>query len=1496
VLVERETLLSHARARVLVRPTLALHGRPVDLALLEEPVLSIASTDGSGVDSTLEVRELALSAQGELVAEIQVPEGLTRLSVSLRGRVRSLSEGSDLELSAGPVAHTLNAIDAGVETTGPLLGRSAGGWFLDVLGKNGEPKVRRAVTLELEHRDFTDRLTVILATDERGRVDLGPLEGIVRVRAVDLAGHLDAWDLSTHARTMPSRLHGVVGETLRVPYQGRATSPTPAAFSLLEVREKLFVRDAFAHLSLAGGFVELRGLAPGDYLLWLAEDQHEIEVRVTAGEARDGWALGRDRRLELGERALLHVSDVAVSGNELALRVDNAGPNTRVHVFATRYRPAWDPFDSALAPAAPSPEVMAVEHPESSFHAGREIGDEYRYILERRFARKFPGNMLPRPSLLLNPWALEETDAGLGQYGTGGSAFSSRRAGGGGRGGAAGGRGAGSSRPDGPLLPPGTHPDLDFLPQPARLLANLRPGDDGVLRVALADLGEGQEIHVVALDLQSTVYASLALPERPLVPADVRLRAALDTDKHFAEQRRVEFVDAGATSVIEDVGSSRAETYDSLANVFRLFQTLNAEAGLAEFAFVLRWPKLSPDEKRELYSEHACHELNVFLHEKDPQFFADVVRPYVENKAHKTFIDHWLLGHELGAYLDPWAFARLNVVERILLAGRIDGESAAGARHVLEQVELIPPNPERDRALFEAALAGSALDTEGVLGEKLREPRKEESKGGTHRGPGDSVPPSGPSTPGPAGPGAPVGGGAAPAQQKAASGEDSDAADMSTAADDQERAAAEVAKDSAARAEVRELYRAPEHTRAWVESDYWHVRIENAGPGLITANRFWLDFAARNPAEPFRSPNFAEAAGTLSEMMLALAVLDLPFEAGEHTTDLAGSRLTLRAGSPLLVVRKDVLPARPSEDSSPLLMSQDVFRLDEPWRLEGSERRDAFLTGELQVDVAYGCRVVLTNPTSTPRRLEELLQIPQGSLPVRAGFRTRSFDVALQPYSTEKLEYAFYFPAPGTFPHYPAHASRDGALVASVPAVQRVVVPVPSALDTKSWEHISQNGSAQEVLAFIARSNLLSLDLARVAWRLRERTFFGKLIAQLRHRHVYDTVVWSYGFLHEDPEAAREFLRHHSTFLDRCGRALVSPLVTIDRIERGRYQHVEFEPLFNARAHGLGGRREILDEGLAGQYQELLRILAYRPQLSDSERLDVTYYLLLQDRVEEALETFARVDASALDTRLQYDYMAAYLDFFSAEHAQARGIAQAYRDHPVERWRARFRSVLAQLDEAEGAVAAPVDPDDRTQRQSTLAADEPALELSVEPGRVLLAWRNLERCEVRYYPLDVEFQFSTSPFARQDAGSTSYVRPARADSVVLPQGQRELAFELPAEFAGANVLVEARAGGLVRRQTWFASTLAVRTIDAYGQLVVTQAATGRLLPQVYVKVFARTSGGAVRFHKDGYTDLRGRFDYASLTGAAMAPAERYSILVLSEMDGAVLREVAPPLE
>ena len=73
-----------------------------------------------------------------------------------------------------------------------------------------------------------------------------------------------------------------------------------------------------------------------------------------------------------------------------------------------------------------------------------------------------------------------------------------------------------------------------------------------------------------------------------------------------------------------------------------------------------------------------------------------------------------------------------------------------------------------------------------------------------------------------------------------------------------------------------------------------------------------------------------------------------------------------------------------------------------------------------------------------------------------------------------------------------------------------------------------------------------------------------------------------------------------------------------------------------------------------------------------------------------------------------------------------------------------------------------------------------------------------------------------------------------------------------------------------------------------------ESTTGKGLPKVYVKVYARLADGTVKFHKDGYTDLRGRFDYASVNTPERQPIRRFAILALSEDRGALIQEAAPP--
>ena len=292
----------------------------------------------------------------------------------------------------------------------------------------------------------------------------------------------------------------------------------------------------------------------------------------------------------------------------------------------------------------------------------------------------------------------------------------------------------------------------------------------------------------------------------------------------------------------------------------------------------------------------------------------------------------------------------------------------------------------------------------------------------------------------------------------------------------------------------------------------------------------------------------AEATHNFPEMLAALALLDLPFKAAKHKTEFKGTQMTLTAGSPMIVYHEEIQPAAKVAEHTPILVSQNFFRNGDRFRQVNGEQVDKFVTEEFLVDTVYGCQIVVTNPTSSKKKVDVLLQIPAGALPVANGQYTRSVHLDLEPYHTQTLEYYFYFPAPASSPiircRWPARAR-------CWPSPRRSRSTSSSELtkiDKQSWDYISQNGSEHDVLDFLKTQNMLRVNLDRIAWRMQDKAFFEKTIGLLAARHVYNNTLWSYGVEHNDAAAIRQFLQFADEFRRPVRRWLDSPLLTIDPV------------------------------------------------------------------------------------------------------------------------------------------------------------------------------------------------------------------------------------------------------------------------------------------------------------------------------------------------------------
>jgi len=1513
IYVDRESLIRREKAVIAVRPVLQVNGRPTSLKLLEEPRLVIRSTDLQGIVTEKEVPGLALREDAETLQEIQVPESIVSLAVSLKGRVQSISQGKKQEVSDGTV-FSLNEIERTSEVQALHVGRHAGGYYVEARGKNGELLPGEPLEGFFKHRWFRQEVHALLKTDERGRAALGDLSGIARFRLKTPSGGELSWSPPDDACAYPAALHGKAGETLRVPAAWNASDPA-ARVSLLETRRGQFVKDWQGALALVGGFLELRGLPAGDYSLALPGQAQAVAVRLTQGEARDGFVVSERRALEQPRLAPLHIVAVTADKESVDIRLANVSSFSRVHLYATRYLPAYDLF--GLLGDAGSPGLLAQPwQPVRTFYeSGRDIGDEYRYILDRQQAAKYPGNMLERPGLLLNPWAIRDTQAEAERLAEGGE-YAGRRSGLARAGGAA----AAANMPGSDMA--GGFVSLDYLRQPAVALLNLVPDKGGVVRVPRAALKGLPLLRVLAVDPTASVLKVAVLEDSPIETRELRLANGLDPKKSYAEQKRITAVGEKDRATIGDVTTARFEAYDTVAKVYRLLTTLSADATLAEFSFVSNWNERDANEQRRLYSKYACHELSFFLYHKDRKFFDSVIAPYLKNKKDKTFMDRWLLGEDLSGYLEPWRFGRLNAAERVLLGKRLREQEASIVRDTRERVELIPPDMEAFNRRFDTAVQTSSLETgggaaAGAVEDARKKAMEKQNLALAAFGMNGAVATEKPFAPAAALPatakakGRVLADGLAPEEAKferkdvdvlkeqtgvelrqrgAKSAEAPAEAEISAAPAD---AAVFFDESDKARRQARRFFQKLDQTQEWAENNYWHLPIEQQTADLVMANAFWRDYAAHDGKTPFLSKALPETATSFTEMMLALAVTDIPFKAAKHEEQVAGASYTLQAGSPVLLFHREICetPRRAAPDG--VLVAQHFFRADDRERIENGERFDKLVTQEFLPRVVYGAQVVLTNPTGNRRKLHALLQIPVGAMPVNGGFYTRGFYIVLEPYSTQTLEYFFYFPATGDYPHYPVTLADDEGVVGSAAPFTFHVVAELTQIDTTSWAWISQNGTEEEVIAFLNAANLHRVDLDEIAWRMKSKAFFKKVAALLEARHAYSQTLWSYGVFHDDPATIREFLRHHE-FADRCGLWLVSPLLVIEPVERFDYQHLEYAPLVNPRAHRVGAKRAILNTRFREQYQNFLRVLSYKPKAQGADALAVAYYMTLQDRVEEAIAWFGKVDRKTVAEQLQSDYLEAYLAFYKGDLETARKVAMRHAATGVDRWRDRFAQVLGQIDEIGGGAGAAADQEKRDQAQAALAASEPVLELQVEAGRIRLDTRNVKTCTVNFYPMDIELLFSRSPFLQEGAAQFSYIRPTLSRTVEIAAGQDGATVELPPEFKAKNVMVEALAAGVRKTQAYYANTLKVQMVESYGQLIVTHAETGKPVPAAYVKVYAKGRDGKIKFFKDGYTDLRGRFDYASLNTNEIENTARLAVLVMSEEFGAVVREAEPP--
>jgi len=559
-------------------------------------------------------------------------------------------------------------------------------------------------------------------------------------------------------------------------------------------------------------------------------------------------------------------------------------------------------------------------------------------------------------------------------------------------------------------------------------------------------------------------------------------------------------------------------------------------------------------------------------------------------------------------------------------------------------------------------------------------------------------------------------------------------------------------------------------------------------------------------------------------------------------------------------------------------------------------------------------------------------------------------DRQIESYATSSLEYYFYFPQIGEFTHYPAHVSRNGSIIGySLSKTAVCVMDAAAVVDRDSWAYMtSSKPEAKDVLEHVKNSTTLRAnDLSKLAWRCADEKFFLEITNVLKRKQLYEPKIWKYSLVHNCENECGEYLRRSDKFMKLLAPALTAEntgdplLVNYNAYERGTYRHVEFFKndenilgLFNTRVHS--NRLFSSHARFAAMYRAFLIRCLYRSYglktMSVDDQLCAIFYLVAQNEIKKATSMLKAMDAKSAKkaSPMMFDYVQVFMTFFESDAEMVKKCQDT-----VHKWlavklpttkRALWTAVKQQITELQNRTKTLDEFTDAAKAKAAKMA-MPKLSFSIDAAKkmVRIKSKNVQSVTANFYAINIEQLFSNSPFSRE-AGKDAlmYVQPSVTlsmatvakvatkkkddDSSDEDSDDEEAKKKLAGKKKDPNAAIEsvlAFPKGLDEKsnfvlelfgdatepklrvsRTQYNNSLSVEFNGARGDMFVGNYSKFPVV-QAYVKVYLATQMNPNGFFlKDGYTDLRGRFDYLSSNVALPADATKVAVLVVSEACGA----------
>lgn len=183
------------------------------------------------------------------------------------------------------------------------------------------------------------------------------------------------------------------------------------------------------------------------------------------------------------------------------------------------------------------------------------------------------------------------------------------------------------------------------------------------------------------------------------------------------------------------------------------------------------------------------------------------------------------------------------------------------------------------------------------------------------------------------------------------------------------------------------------------------------------------------------------------------------------------------------------------------------------------------------------------------------------------------------------------------------------------------------------------------------------------------------------------------------------------------------------------------------------------------------------------------------------------------------------------------------------------------------------------------------ISINQDTGNITIDSVSIDTFQVKYYPIDAEILFSSSPFVEEQIETFSYVMPFSEMNVQTKKDSNIVEVLLPQNLKGKNMIIEVKSNYSWKFLNLFSCDLTVQVKELLGEIRVLLKKDMKQLDSIYVKVFVKTKDGKEKFFKDGFTDFLGNFQYAHASGMSDSKDlfEKFAIFVSHPVHGSIVK-------